>query len=145
MRSWTDEELTRAVANSKTYADVLRAIGLQPKGGNTRSIKIHIKRLGLDTSHFHGRGYRPGWTKLKDEEVFKRDSDYNVSHLYSRLLKSGLKENKCEECGVVDWNGKPLRLHVDHINGDNRDHRVENLRLLCPNCHSQTPTYCKGR
>lgn len=71
------------------------------------------------------------------------DSDYlNSWALKKRLLAEGLLEERCAECGISEWNGRPLSLHLDHINGDRRDQRLENLRFLCPNCHSQTETYC---
>ena len=65
----------------------------------------------------------------------------NRSHLKMRLLKAGLLENRCDVCGVADWRGESLNIHLDHINGVKNDNRLENLRMLCPNCHSQTPTF----
>lgn len=62
-------------------------------------------------------------------------------HLKLRLLKAGLKENRCEECGIAEWRGKPLNMHLHHVNGDGMDNRLGNLVLLCGNCHSQTDTY----
>lgn len=59
----------------------------------------------------------------------------------TRLLEAGLLQNVCQGCGLIEWLGKPLIMHIDHINGKRNDHRLENLRMLCPNCHSQTPTY----
>ena len=76
------------------------------------------------------------------------------THLKLRLLRANLLENRCQVCGLVDWRGLPLSMHLDHVNGVKNDNRIENLRMLCPNCHSQTPTYggrnlrgrrCKGR
>lgn len=65
----------------------------------------------------------------------------NRTHVKTRLLRAGLLENRCSECGLSEWRGKPLSIHVDHVNGIASDHRLENLRMLCPNCHSQTETY----
>ena len=62
-------------------------------------------------------------------------------HLKVRLLRAGLKENRCEECGITEWRAKPLNMALHHINGDGNDNRLENIRFLCPNCHAQTPNY----
>lgn len=63
------------------------------------------------------------------------------SHLKRRMFEAGLKEDECEACGISEWEGRPLELHLHHVNGDGEDNRLENLRVLCPNCHSQTPNY----
>jgi 5-methylcytosine-specific restriction endonuclease McrA len=68
-------------------------------------------------------------------------SRYNRYHLKARLLTEGLKLAECERCGVKEWEGEPLAFELHHINGDGRDNRLENLQLLCPNCHSQTDTW----
>jgi transposase-like protein len=68
----------------------------------------------------------------------------NRTHLKLRLLGAGLKENRCEECGLEDWLGEPLSMALHHVNGDGRDNRLENIRLLCPNCHAQTPNFARG-
>ena len=70
------------------------------------------------------------------------DNTFQTYKLKQRLLKERIIENKCIECGITEWNGKIINMHLDHINGINNDHRLENLRMLCPNCHSQTDTYC---
>ena len=78
------------------------------------------------------------------DEILVKDSKYtNMSSLKKRVLKNNLIEYKCAICGISEWMNKKLILQLDHINGDNRDNRISNLRLLCPNCHSQTETYCK--
>jgi len=67
---------------------------------------------------------------------------YQTFKLNKRLLKNNILENKCSVCGISEWNGSPIGMHLDHINGISTDHRIDNLRMLCPNCHSQTDTYC---
>lgn len=83
--------------------------------------------------------------EISIEVALVENSTFTRSHLKAKLLKHKLLENKCSECNIgPEWNGKLLTLQVDHINGCNTDHRIENLRFLCPNCHSQTPTYAGG-
>ena len=78
-----------------------------------------------------------------DEIIKGLHPDYGSTKLKKRLIEAGLKEWKCEQegCGITNWLGQEITLELDHINGNNSDHRIENLRILCPNCHSQTPTY----
>ena len=67
---------------------------------------------------------------------------YQTLKLKNRLLKDEIFKNVCDECGILEWNNKPLNMQLDHVNGDSSDHRLDNLRMLCPNCHAQTETYC---
>ena len=104
----------------------------------------------METSHFTGRGWNVG-LKFKPKkatpisEILVENSNFlSICKLKKRLIKEGLKENMCEICGINEWLNKPISLELDHINGNNMDHRIENLRILCPNCHSQTATY-RGR
>ena len=91
---------------------------------------------------------RPHWKNTKAlfdmEKVLRNEQKTTSSKLKSKLYNAGLKTAKCEICGISDWNGKQITLHLDHTNG-NHDNRLENLQILCPNCHSQTPTYCRGQ
>jgi hypothetical protein len=148
-RTWTDEQLRVAVAESLSGAQTLRKLGLVPVGGNYRTVWRHVRRLSLDVSHWTGEGWRRGkrdgfaTRRQPLDEILTQHSQYTTtSHLRARLLRSGLLENQCVICGLSEWLGAPLTLHLDHVNGVHDDQRLENLRLLCPNCHSQTETYC---
>lgn len=142
----TERELGEAVRRSRSYAAVMRALGVRP-GGNHARLKARVAELGLDVSHFVGqtwnRGLRLGPRKPIDD--FLLVGRFIPTHrLKGRLIKAGLKRHSCEGCSRTTWNGLPIPLELDHINGRRDDNRLENLRLLCPNCHAQTPTY-RGR
>lgn len=86
--------------------------------------------------------YKKAANEISVKKVFVKNSTFTKSHLKEKILKYELLKHICSECEIgLEWNGKRLTLQVDHINGQNNDHRLENLRFLCPNCHSQTPTY----
>lgn len=150
----TDKEIEEAVKVSSSYAQVLKRLGIKIAGGNYKILKRRIQEAGFDISHFTGKGHLKGkthnWaTRTPLSEILKEGTHYQSYGLKKRLLREGKIENKCVDCGLTDtYNGKPLSLHLDHVNGDNTDNRIENLRMLCPNCHSQTDTYAgknKGR
>ncbi len=142
-RTWTDEQLLSIVPECTSIRQVLMALGLVAKGGNFKTIKTHIARLGLDTSHITGKGHGKGYSIGRPlSELLVVGSSVGSHHLKMRLLKAGILQEKCYQCGIQNWLDKPLSFHLDHINGINVDNRLTNLRLVCPNCHSQTETYC---
>ncbi len=150
LRKWDINDLKDAVANSSSIAGVLRNLRLKAVGGNYKTVNDKIRLLGIDTSHLTGQGWNVGnkaglTNSLPIEQVLVEDSPYKRSyHLKRRLLRLGLIENKCLVCSLTEWLGSPIALELDHINGTHSDNRITNLRLLCPNCHSQTETY-RGR
>ena len=140
----TDEEFIKIVKNSNSYSDCLRALGLGTRGGSSTDIlKKRIAELNLSTEHFGQSGKQGHTAKYSLDEILVKNSSYsNISSLKRRLINENRLEYKCACCGNIGkWNGKSLSLQLDHINGINNDHRIENLRFLCPNCHSQTKTY----
>lgn len=150
-RKWTDEQLVEAVKTNSSVHGVLRELGLKLSGGSNAAIKMRVRQLNLDTSHFTGKGWCRG-DKHKElidkltyrlEDILVKDSTYQCTHrLKNRLIAVGLLDNKCAECGLdPEWNEKPLSLHLDHKDGDRCNHTISNLRILCPNCHSQTENY----
>ena len=144
-RNYTDEDFIEAVKESLSVAQVLSKLGLRPTGGNYKIFHTRVSSLNLDTSHFTGQGHLKGkthcWTKKDLSEIMVENSNYQSNKLRKRLLEEGIKEHRCENCGNTEWLGEPISLELDHINGKNTDNRLENLRVICPNCHAQTPTY----
>jgi len=139
-RTWEDEDLRRAVAASDNYSETLRNLGLVPKGGNHATIKRYISKLDIDVGHFYTAPPKPA-ARIPAEDLFTQHSTYSSSHIKARMLKDLGTPDKCSVCGISDWHGTKLSLHVHHKNGVGDDNRPENLELLCPNCHSVTDTY----
>lgn len=144
-----DEALRRLLPDSRSLAQVIRGIGLDPANGSDyRRVRRRIARLGLSTEHLWGQAWARGTKGTRSprplEEVLVRDPTYAgcSSQLRDRLVGEGLLEWRCVECGLVEWNEVRAPLQLDHVNGDPTDNRLVNLRLLCPNCHALTPTYC---
>ena len=152
-KNYTQEQFIEAVKNSYSYSGVCRILGISPKGGNLKTVKNKIQQLELNASHFTGQRWNRGKTseshssiKKKDiSEILVENSGWSSGAIRQRLIKEGLKESKCECCGRSEWMGIPIPLELHHINEIHTDNRLENLLILCPNCHAQTDNYCGKR
>lgn len=138
---WNRAKLKAAINKNNNISDTLRSVGLAPHSGNYRTFHKYKELWNLDTDHFIKSKNRPKLEKLPLDKILVEGSWFNRWHLRNRLIEEKILEYVCEKCGISEWNGEHISLHLDHKNGINNDNRLENLRLLCPNCHSQTPTY----
>ncbi len=146
-RSWSDDQLIIAVSESYSIRNVIKQLGLVPAGGNYVQVKARIADLNLNTTHFSGSLWNKGKTyhttkRQSLEDLLTLGSKVQSFKLKNRLYEAGLKEPKCELCGwcKTSIDGR-IPLELDHINGVRSDNRLENLRVLCPNCHSLQPTH----
>jgi transposase-like protein len=145
---WSSEAQVRAaVAESLSYAEVLRRLGLRAAGGNHRTVRKYVDEIWrIPTDHFdreRARGRPTAARAVPLAEILVEGSTYHRGHLKRRLLAEGLKRRQCEMCGQGEmWRGQRMALVLDHINGVHDDHRLENLRILCPNCNATLDTHC---
>jgi predicted RNA-binding Zn-ribbon protein involved in translation (DUF1610 family) len=152
-RKYTKEVLEEAVSNSVSYAEVCKFLGVKWSGGMHEYLRRRVEEYGLKTTHFLGRransGTRhKGGTKKKtaDEILQKRENGRrSLSYALRRSLIDIGRPYQCENCGIKDWDGKELVLQIHHKNGNWLDDRKDNLQFLCPNCHSQTLSWCNSK
>lgn len=146
---YSKELLEEKIKNCFSFAELCKRLGLMPEGSNPKTVRKKLDQYGIDYSHFNGKGWNKpehpcyGNRGLPIDQFFVKNSSAPTSKVKKRLLKNSLKEDKCEECGIINWRNKPITIQLHHINGDNTDNRLENLQMLCPNCHTQTDSFCK--
>jgi hypothetical protein len=143
---YTRDEAAAAVRRSKSLSQALRELGLRPAGGNHRTFRRHLVEWGISTEHFDpaacqaraGRG-----RAVSLESILVEHSTFARGHLKERLYAAGVKSPRCELCGQGPrWCGREMALVLDHINGIADDNRIENLRIVCPNCAATLDTHC---
>lgn len=147
---YTEQILRDAIAKSESYAEMVRILGAGKSGSTVQHLKIKIKKLGIDTSHFtHRNRVTENAKKPKSKDILVKKPEGSSRtprrQLIFAMFEQGI-EYKCALCPLTnEWNGHILNLEIDHINGNGVDNRIENLRFLCPNCHSQTITNTKSK
>ncbi len=146
MKSQYEKEyFEKIVKKSTSKSDICKKLGLKKSGGGIKTVNKYLTIYNLDISHFQ-QSNGEFFSKKDITDILVLNSDYtSTKHLKQRLYKEGIKKRECELCGQgEDWNGKHMSLILDHINGINTDNRIENLRIVCPNCNATLETHCKG-
>lgn len=149
------EKFQQLLNTSNSFVDILIKIGLDPYNGNHKTLNHRIKEEGFDISILEKNRRKSREKHMKSllekktyklEDILVENSKYGSHHLKNKLISQNILKNECSICkNNGEWFGKKLSLQLDHINGINNDNRLENLRLLCPNCHSQTETFSGKR
>ena len=142
--NWDINKIKKIVPQCINLKEVLEHLEIPRQGNNSSTLKRILDQNQIDYSHFTGRARnysKPNLIQL-EEYLNENETRINSFELKNKLIKAGYKENKCEICGISEWQGKPINCQLHHINGNSTDNRIENLQILCPNCHSQTDNYC---
>jgi len=132
-KAYTDDDIINYSKEVKSLSGLLDKLKLRKAGGNYDNLKKNLQRLNVDTDHWTGRCWNKD-AKLKDWNQYARGAN-----LKPHLIKE--RGHKCESCALTEWMGQIITIELDHIDGDKTNNNIENLRLLCPNCHSLTPTF----
>lgn len=139
-------KISEVIPNSTTYTEVLEHIGIPARGGNIDTLKRVIEQMGVDTSHFTGRRANDVIRRyyVPSEKYIGSGRKIKSAKLLEKLVRENKKTFQCENCGITDWNSKAIVFHLHHRDGNPNNNTLDNLQVLCPNCHSQTNNY-KGK
>lgn len=143
-RSYTDKDLVNAVESSKSIRQVLFKLNLKQAGGNYKTVHAKIKKLNLSLEHFHFQAHNKG-KKLPPKrpitDYFSNKQTIQSYKFKQRLIREKYFEHKCYSCNLTEWLSEPIPLELEHKDGNHLNNSLENLTLLCPNCHAKTSTY----
>ena len=153
LQKYTKEWLEQLCSESYSLAEVLRKANRKPTCGNYEILKMKIRDYDIDISHFTGKLWNKGKCKEDDDRISSKEQ-YQIDDIFTKnskvtrkvirgyILRNHLIEYQCAFCGNEgEWIGKPIALELDHIDDDNTNNELDNLRFLCPNCHATTSTY----
>ena len=144
LRKYTLEQLKEAIKTSQSYRQALEKLNIIPAGGNYSTIRRAVKYFDLNIDHFTGRAWRKGRTfapKRPLSDYLENKQTIQSYKLKKRLLKDGIFKPLCQTCGNSHWLNKPIPLELHHIDGNNNNNNINNLKILCANCHALTDTY----
>lgn len=139
---WNLERIKEVIPQCINFTEVLEMLSIPRQGNNSNILKRLLDENNIDYSHFTGRARVYNNTSTSISEYLSNRVKITSGKLRIKLLTEGLKENKCEICGITKWLGNPIVCQLHHIDGNNQNNNLENLQILCPNCHSQTENYC---
>lgn len=143
IKKYSDEQIRGFLSDSYSLWEFCKKIGYKNKSSRTyKVVKKNLNDRNISLTDYPHLYKKLGiTTKKSNEDIFHQNSVYDRKDLKRKIIKEKILEYKCSICGISEWLNKPLSLQLDHINGINNDNRIENLRFLCPNCHTQTPTW----
>ena len=146
MAKFTEKEARAAIADALCWADAVRALGLRSAGGNAKTLQRWAARWEISTDHFDPNAVRARALRREPiplSQMLVENSPHGRQTVKARLLREGIKQQICELCGQGQlWRGRSMSMILDHINGIADDHRLENLRMVCPNCAATLDTHC---
>lgn len=140
---WNVNRIKEIVPRCVNLTEVLQCLGIPRQGNNSSTLKRILDQNQIDYSHFTGRARKYAKAREVDiQEYLDNKIAITSCRLKEKLIANGLKQNRCEECGIAEWRGKPITCQLHHKDGNNQNNNLDNLQMLCPNCHSQTDNYC---